>query len=387
MNSNGEIKIMAIYNWLNRTMVIERLSGVVVFTLVLAVVCLLLMNARTAKRVNFLFNVYLVVLCILAFFYIPGPDEDLWRIREYANSWIKLDFRTFFKSYVINSSNPSANLFIYFCSLPRIDGILPMACALIYYGNAFYIFKDLYNRHRYSAKSLAVALLFLMATGNFLQIISNVRTFAAMSIIARCIYDETMNGKPVIRNVFWYLVAGLTHAIVLVTCILRFIWLLLSRTPDVQKRIRNVLVAIVVFAMVYLFGKKYIDAAIYKAMGYLEEEVYSFAWSYLISGIVTFAVLVTCVGSHQKISAGLRDMRGYLLMVIAIACILAFEYSIFHRLTLFASLMVVPYMARRVDTAKKNNFVILVFLCSLAMLAVSVTRGNLSGYKFFLTSW
>lgn len=378
---------LSLYNWLNRTMVIERLAGVGTFTLVLIVACMLLMNARTSKRVNLIFNMYLVILCVLAFFYYPGTTADLLRLRAYGESWIKLEFGTFFKSYVATSSTPVSQLFIYFCSLTNVDGVLPMACALVYYGNAFYIFKDLYNRHNYSAKSLAIALLFLMSTGNFVLIISNVRTFAALAIVARCFYDETINGKPIIWNALWYLIAGLSHSIALVACALRFLWLLFAGTQSIYIKIRNILVVAAVFAAVYFLGQKYIDAAINKALGYLEEEVYSFGWSYLISGIVVFVALLTCIGRYQNITPELKDMRGYILTVVATACVFAFEYSIFHRLTLFSSLLMVPYLAKRIDTAKKNNFAILVCFCALAMLAVSVTRGDLSGYKFFLANW
>lgn len=377
---------MTLYNWLNNTMVIERITGVGVYTLALVVVCLLLINARTSRRVSFILNTYLIALCVMAFCYIPGPDEDLWRIRAYAASWLKQDFGTFFQYNVINSANPTANLFIYACSMTGIDGFLPMACALVYYGNALYIFKDLYNRQRYSARSLSIALFFLMATGNFLQIISNVRTFAAMSVVARCVYDETINNKPIIRNALWYCVAALTHSIVLVICVLRFFMLLFSRTQTIRKKIRNIFITMAIFVFVYALGRDYIDAAIYKAMKYLTGDAYSFAWSYWISGILTFVVVCTCFGRHQNISDGLKNMRGYVLLIIAIACIFSFEYSIFHRLTLFASLLVIPYLGKRIDSSKNTGFSIFVFICSLVMLAISVTRGNLSGYKFFLMS-
>jgi hypothetical protein len=226
-----------------------------------------------------------------------------------------------------------------------------------------------------------------MATGNYLVIISNVRTFTALAIIARCFYDEEMNGKPIVRNIGWYIIAGLIHAVALFACVLRFLVLLFARVNEDGKRIRNVFLAIFILVGAYFLGKDYIDAAIYKAMGYLEGEVYSYAWSYCISGIVAFVVFAACMGSHQNISAGLRNVRGYVFTVVVIACIFAFEYSIFHRLTLFTALLVIPYLAKRIDFEKKNDFSLLVFLCSLAMLALSVTRGDLSGYKFFLTSW
>ena len=378
---------MAIYNLLNNTMVVERVAGVGVYTLFLVGAYLLLMNANTAKRVNFVFNIYLIVLCVMAFFYVPGRNADLWRIWSNGKSWVKMDFYTFFTTNVVKSANPAANLFIYICSATGIDGVLPMTCALIYYGNAFYIFKNLYNRHQYSARSLALSLFFLMATGNFLVIISNVRTFTAMSILARCFYDEAMNGKSPSRHAVWYLIAALIHGVVLIACGLRFAWLMFARANNVQKKTRNVVIAIVTFGGAYLFGKDYIDAAMYKATGYLNGEVYSYIWSYFISGILAVVVFCTCIGSHQNTSIELRNIRGYTVIIMSIACIFAFEYSIFHRLSLFASLLVIPYLAKRIDSAKKKNFEIFVFLCSLAMLAISVTRGDLSGYKFFLTSW
>ena len=368
-------------------MLIERLLGVGLYTLLLAVVCLLLLNARTSKRVNFIFNMYLFALCVMAFFYIPGESADLLSIRNNANAWIKLDFATFWKTNVTQSYNPAANLFIYFCSLSGIEGFLPMACALIYYGNAFYMFKDLYNRHHYSTKSLALSLFFLMAAGNFVLIIANVRTFTAMSILTRCFYDETMNGKPIAKNILWYLIASLFHAIVLVTCVFRFAWLLFSTTENIWKRFRNIMFAIAVCLIFYLVGKRYFDAAINKAIGYLQNEVYSFVWSYWISGIIAFVVFLVCCGSYQNLTAEIKNIRGYTLMVTIVACIFVFEYSTFNRLTLFSSLMLVPCLAKKIDSKYTNNLAAIVFLCSLVMLGISVTRGNLSGYKFFLTSW
>ena len=332
----------------------------------------------------FILNFYLVILCIMAFFYIPAETADLFRLRKMSDAWAKLSLSSFLNSGLLKTSIPISRLIMYACGKTGIDGLMPMLSALIFYSNTFYILKDLFRNHDATPKGLAIGLLLLMSSDIFLEVISGIRCFTALSILARCFYMEVFNGKNVIKNVIWCVVAALMHNIALVLYVIRVIMLIFSR----EKVLLNILSVTAILSVMAIFGAEYIEAAAKKAFNYIYGDAYSYSWGYVINilNLIIIFVSLPCPQNHaSEINNPTgKKMRTLTLIFSLIATALCFEYSIFHRTITFATIMLIPLVVMNIEFGKRRNYQTFVKLASLLLLVTSCTRGNLCGYKFFL---
>lgn len=375
--------MVAFQQWLAQTMAIERLCGVGMYTLCLVFSYYLLRNAKTEKRVAFVLHLQLFFLCTMAFFYIPPETADLFRLRRISDSWASLGWENFLGEIFLHSPTPLSDLLLYLCGKSGCDGLLPLLAALVFYSNIFYMLKDLYRKHICSAESLAIGFLLLMASDAFVGIISGVRYFMAVSILVRCFYDEMCNGKAVIKNVPWCVMAALMHSFALVLYILRIVWLLFS-----QKRILlNISTVAVLLGAIFLWGHEYMMAAWEKAQGYIYGDEYAYSWGYLIN----FLLLIVTVGAvfysrgqlAAKYNLSWNQLRSFVLLLAAVAVVFCGEYSMFKRTTTFAVLLALPLVVMGGEEKPRGNYRVLMMAVSCLVLLLSGTRGNLCGYTFF----
>ena len=180
----------SIVDFLQSTMLIERLFGVGTYVLALGYFYNQIRCSKDFRKIEKYLNHYLIVLCTLAFFYVPGPSADLSRWRAMAEPWEKADLMWFLENRVLVSTVPAGYLLVFLCQKTGINGILPMICAAGFFGNVFHMIKFESKRENVNSDSVAVTLLFVMSTGVFLEVISGVRCMLALSIVIRCAYDE-----------------------------------------------------------------------------------------------------------------------------------------------------------------------------------------------------
>ena len=133
----------SIIDFIQSTMLIERLIGVCTYILTLGYFFNKIKKASSVKIINKNLNYYLITLCLLAFFYIPGESADLTRWREMSEVWSNFDFEWFWEHRIQTSSVPAGYLLVYLCQSTGINGILPMICAFGFFGNIFHILKIL----------------------------------------------------------------------------------------------------------------------------------------------------------------------------------------------------------------------------------------------------
>lgn len=378
---------MGLSLWLARTMVIERLFGVGTYFVLLVFMYVAVKNSRSKTALRLVLNIYVLLLCIMGFFYIPSKDADLTRWREYMEVWRKYSLREFYQQYLSRYSTPAAYLLMFLCAKTGVDGLLPLVCTWIFYGNVFYILKDLHMRHDYSPKSIATALFVFMALGSFADIITGIRCFTGLAILGRCFYDEIYNGKPILKNIVWEIIAALMHSMALILLCLRIIYLLLQKNNSLWRKLFNIgLVAAFIFLIIQ-YGLRFLRLATNKAWGYLtNDEAYSYGWEYLIGGIAGVIFLIVLLVQHgQPLERNERELRISNTSLLIMTLVLSFEYSIFHRMMGFLSIMMLPVIVGELDRRTvKRNFRQTLMLLSAVVLVIACARGNLSGYKFFL---
>ncbi len=379
----------SIIYYLQSTMLIERLFGVGLYCIVLGYFYNKVQHAKSRRGISKLLNQYLIILMIMAFFYIPGTSSDLYRWRLLSEPWKDMSFQLFWKSRVVKSSTPIGYLLIYLCQSTSINGLLPMICAFGFFSNVFHIIKSELNRNR-SNDSLAVILLFTMSTGVFLEVISGVRFMLSISIVLRFIYDEMYEGRGIIRSIPFYIISALIHNGSIPLIGLRIICLTFEKKQNVILTACNYFIAITLIVVSFRFGNDYLESTFAKADTYTSNNIYSYSWEYAIAFLV-FAVVLLCLISFRKKYPTVWRSEAislrYLIPLLVGEILFINTYSIFHRYITVCMIVSIPFILSYLnceEVSRKKNSRSFIVLMALLILILSCVRGNLCGYKFFL---
>ncbi len=397
--------------WLQRTMLIERLSGVLAYVIVIMCGYSRILHTADSKNLKRVFAGLCIALGVMGFLYVPGDAADLceWQ-KMYERYWASYSLTEFIKGPMLDSKTPISYLLIYICESTGIHGILPGIVAIVFFGFVFSVFRktaldctlktqpqdrgdSLFkasSRRTDTAFCLALTFLFFMSSGSFLEAISGVRCFTALAIIAWCIYGELVGEKTLIKNLFWYGVACLMHLAAIPVFVVRLLYLLVGQLGNKAPKVGNYITAVFISIAGLVFGSRFLMYAFDKGVSYLNNNFYTYTWEYIIGFIQLIIILVTLV-KYRKLKdeegmKKLRPMVQFNAFMCAIEICFCFEYTIFHRFILFSSIIILPVMYGVLQHHMQNknySYVNLVRVLSVVMLALACVRGNLCGYKFF----
>lgn len=379
----------SIVDFLQSTMLIERLCGVGTYALMLGYFFNKVKYARNLAMLNKYLNCYLFILCIMAFLYIPAESADLYRWRAMSEAWINMDLDYFIEKYVLTSSVPIAYLFIYLSQSTGIDGLLPMLCAFGFFGNIFHMIKCESKLENANADSVAVTLLFIMSTGVFLEVISGVRCMLAFSIVARCAYDEMRKKKNVLLHIPLYIIAILLHTAAIPLVGMRLACMFFEKKKNPILTVVNLFLGVISILMALHLGSDYIDAAFKKAEMYTSQDVYSYVWEYIIACIAVLLLFLVLYKFKSRYPNKYHEMKNswrYLLLILIYDVLFFSTYTIFQRFFTAGLICSVPIVMNFFNCENVNarwkmrKFVIFVLLI---IIVIACSRGNLSGYKFF----
>ena len=380
----------SIIYYFQSTMLIERLVGVGIYAITLGYFFNKIQHARSSQAITRYLNHYLIVLCIMAFFYIPGQAADLYRWRRLSEPWMNESLLQFLSHRFISSTTPIGILLIYLCQKTGINGLLPMVCAFGFFSNAFHIIKSESMRENRSPDSIAVYLLFSMSSGRFLEVISGVRCMLAFSIVFRFIYDEIYENRTMLRSVPFYGIAALIHTSAIPLIVIRLICSLFEKKRTVFNSLLNSAIAVGTFIVGIRIGGDYIDAMFTKANSYITSNSYSYRWEYIIV-ILSMSVVVATIWNLKKNNPkGFNEEKSIIrfLLILLIGEIATITtYSFFHRfaaVTIFLSAPVILTYLNVENENKRWKSRKRIVAISLIVLLLACVRGNLCGYKFFL---
>lgn len=378
------------FEWLDRTMLIERMFGAGIYSLLLGYMYIQIRGSNNRYSVKKHLKWYLLLLCVLAFFYIPTESADLFRWREISSNWSLMSFSDFFSKKVVSSHTPVAYLMIYLCQRTGVNGVLPAVCAFIFYSNAFHIFNSTLSKYKVSTRVLAVTLLFFMSSGRFLETISGVRSMVAFSIITRCIYDEIIEKKAMWKSIGPYLLACLLHTAATPLVAIRLFALLFEKKKTFTAKLAKIIFFVGLTGIAVFYGGNYIDASITKANNYISGPTYAYIWEYLIVGLqlmlIIYLLYVYYKFNYEK-RQPINDIARLLLLLSIIEVVLIGSYSIFHRFIAASTFLSIPLMAYVLENRVANKSTVLmgrIKVVSMFILLLACVRGNLCGFKFFL---
>lgn len=358
-------------------MLTERVMGVLSYCFVVFIGYMFIKRKRVALGLS----ICLVLLVVLAFFYIPSEDADLYRIRNMTANWGDYSLEDILRDKILKSSVPVAHFIYFIVAKIGVAGVLPAFAAFVFFGNAFHIFKHIAREKRYSSDAIAVTFLLFMSSGAFLEVISGIRCFMAISIIARFAYDEVTSKNLSLLYLPFYLIASLMHSAALM---LTIIWLTFtvfrSRKLSIIKLFINLITVLSVVTVSIILGFDYISSMIDKAELFLNNEVYSYIWEYIIGALQLIIYILILIKSRKKMHS---DFIGFSILMVIIVLCFCFEYNIFHRFIAAVSFFMIP-VSVHTDDGQSGIKLKDIFLWALIILFIACTRGNLCGFKFIL---
>lgn len=361
----------------------ERIISLLIFMSVTIFTYLVLLKTKL-KSQKYVLVFYIAILAFLAYSYKPLVTADLYRIQESLSTYYyNMNFDKLVK-VLQNSLTPVASLYYFIFSKFNNVQLLPAFTSIVFYGNIFYILYEYAKEKNLKNTVVANTFLFFMFTGQFLEVISGIRCLMGFSLIANCIFREYFKNKSLFKNIVIYVIASLLHPACLVLTAIRFMIYIFKEN---KRNFVFILFSIGITGAMIYYGLPYISHAFEYGKSYLNSNVYSYIWEYLIGIIILIFMLVNYLfyKSHNEDN---KNYSGLLCILIIGLFIFSFEYSIFHRFTIFLTMIGLPmiesnlaYMKKDIKVYGKYNF--LFCLTVLAIGFIVFTRGNLCGYKMF----
>lgn len=381
----------------------ERLVGLATYTIVLTIACNALCSSKISIKRCLIW--YAIALSVLAFFFVPQETSDLVRLWEIGHNWLAWPFPDVLADWQ-KIGYPLSNIYIYLVVRTGVDSLLPALTSFIFFMLVFSCIWDYAARRGASGRDVALALFVFMSTGIFASLIGGIRNYLAFSVLFWCIYRELVCEKNVFIHLPFYIGACLIHSSALVVTAIRFALFAFEGSRGSIERLFRILVSIGLFILAFRYGGSDIERLLYKSQSYSINDVYTDVWGYAIYSIsLVISILTVRQVSVMREMIGCEVDRGEIMLrrylfvfVILSVCSIPLSYTFFVRLSVFGSLLTLPlvlhclsvtgskpagHCSRRIEM-QTRNYRTLILLVSAAAFALSATRGDLSGYKFFV---
>ena len=371
---------------------LERFLGVFTYTAILLLVCFLIIK-MPKKKIGKILLFYTVALSVMGFLYVPASGADLYRIIPVMHIYKEWDFEGILHHF-FDTTTPMAMLYYSIIGKFNIDGLLPAITAFITYSNVFYIFKDSIKRKEdVSKKNIVLALFFVMSTGFFIETISNIRTILAFSIIIRCVYNEIVNKKSIIRYIPLYIVASLIHSSAIVITIIRIIfYIFIEKREDKYLFIKKIIFVLSIVVIYFYFGDFFVTKMFEKATKYFTtEDGYFLIWDCIKTFILLFEIIILTryykkyiKKNNKEFEVSINNLVNFSILMTLIILLVNFqEFNTFFRFTYFNIMINIPIIINILAIKEDKKLEFIIFILSLASLGIAVTRGTLSSLKFF----
>lgn len=378
--------------------IFERLIGVGIYAWLLLVIVLLIYYTNISVRQ--LLAMYVVALCLLAYFYVPYNTADLHRIYATMKSFSSLSFSAFWKTYGVTSSEPLARILYWGIGKTGIYGLLPALNTLICYSCFFYVLKRSAQLIKASRQSIAIALLMFMSIGHFMSVISNIRTMLVIAVIACCMFRESAEKKFSVFHLVLYASTIFIHNIALLLLALRLLCLLIDKHISLYKRTLTLVFAVVGIVIAFQFAPGTIWNDIVKTVENYTTGGYSYTWEYIIGMLIVVAALYIGITDHNACKSGLtvqenrlNEFKSYFWFSMLLAGASFPIFSLFYRLVSgVVSVFSIPFVIEVLEIQTSGyrqrgkqlspRSAVLVF--SILLLLLSCSRGSLCSYKFFV---
>lgn len=364
---------------------IERLVSVGTFFFLLMTVLWGLV--KTKWSIPAILYTYTGVLAVMGFFYKPYTTSDLYRIYEQLDIYAQYDFFKFLKINALASTTPVSRILYWAMGKIGIHELLPAFAAAVTYFCIFYVVIKTAEMYEAGRVDVALTVLFLMSTGAYMMVISNIRTMMAVSLVCLCFFRESIENKNNKWHILLYLLAAGLHNMGLLVLLIR-LSLYISKLKLSRKRW---LLAgggiMMLLLLMWVIVPEVMNRFILKVKDYFFGETYSYIWEYISGGIVMvleYWILYLGRGFSDTLARRWKDTRNFLLICLLVACGFAWVFTFYIRFsTLVAPILAAPLLlialGKGTDQRRKA-----VFAASMLALFLACARGQLCSYKFFV---
>ena len=383
--------------------ILERLTGVGVYSLLLFLFCFSLVD-KDYKKIRVRLFFYTVALSVLAYFYIPYETADLFRINEFIVIFKKYTFIEIWEKQVLVSELGFSTLLYWIIAKIGIIPLLPASVTFVCYSCIFYVIRRTAEIKKLPGKIVATTLFFYMSIGTYMFVISGIRCMLGISLLIFCFFRESVEKKFNVLHIPIYVLACLFHPFAAVLVAARFIVPVLdSKATPTKKVIYFTLLTVGAIIVLRRFSG-FVEKIVEKAESYLSGDLYSYLWEYLIAALTCLIIFVV-LSKRQVLKAEtnlkLNVWIIYEIALFVVSLVLSFEFTIFHRMTTYIMpIIALPLMMTALqesDSRKSNrnkkaislshtpldlNSGVLILSAMILMLAC--VRGSLSSFKFFV---
>lgn len=366
---------------------IERLVGVGTFTIILLFVCFLISICKSNRGVRFVLFLYTIVLSIMGFFYVPYVTADLYRIYGFLDLFKTFDFNALWDRYQ-DSSSPIAYIYYWLVSKTGENRLLPAITAFVCFSCIFYIIGKTAKIYDISRKNTALSVFFIMSVGFYLGMISGIRSTLAICLIAYCFFRETVEKKFRIYHIFIYVFAALIHNFAVVIIIIRLTIPFFVRSTKPWKKVAYTVFLCILSIFIVRNVSELLGSVFEKAKEYITGNLYSYGWGYLINSIIIFTAIYFLKNLPKLINSengNLKQTKIFSIVLIIIALVFCFEYSIFARTSnVLLPIVSIPCLMVSLEKSKNLRVFNTVLILSMVIMILSFTRGSMCSYKFFV---
>lgn len=382
----------------------ERLIGVGLYSLVLVLFCFSLVG-KSGKKIKRRLFCYSIILSIMAYNFVPYETADLYRIYEYVEAFQKYSFSSFLENQVSKADLGVAGILYWLVGQIGIPQLLPTIVTFVCYSCIFYIICKTAEKNQISGKNVAIAVFFYMSLGTYIFVISGIRCMLGISLLSFCFYRESVEKKFNILHIPLYIIAAFIHSFSAVLIAARFLVSIFdTKTTPIRKIIYFVFLGAGIVLVFRNFGG-YISEIMEKADSYLNGNLYSYVWDYIIAFIALFVLLSIILKSKKVEKQSLLKLnvfRLYLTALLLVALCLCYEFSIFHRTVVYVlpiiSLPLLLTILQTNDNKQSSDtlccgraisdlpitFNSMIIVVSAVLLLLSCARGSLCSLKFFV---
>ena len=386
-------------------LLLERLFGVGLYSLLLVFVCIALVG-RSSKNIKRILFVYSILLSVMAYFYVPYETADLYRIYGYIESFQKYSFDAFIDLQMANSQLGLSNILYWLISRTGIPQLLPAIVSFICYNCIFYIIHKTSEKNDISGKNVAITLFFYMSLGTYIFVISGIRSMLGICLLAFCFFRESAQKKFNILHIPLYAIAVFIHLFSALLVAVRFVIPIFDTKTTVLRKIIYIIFLGAGSAFVFSYLRSLVSDIVDKAESYLSGNLYSYVWDYIIA-ILTCFVLLSIIIKRKKAelssSLKLNVSRTFIIICFIAALCFCYEFSIFHRTTVYLlpiiSIPMLMTLLQNTDNNTENQnaraprpslaempatYNLAIIAVSTLILLISCARGSLCSLKFFV---
>lgn len=377
----------------------ERICGEFIFIFLAFIVYVFIYNSKNYKKTKIILFTYVIVLSILSYLFRPFCVIDLTNLQGYLKPYYS---HLTWNQMVDNMLNtPDFARYFYFFLIAKTGdpNLLQTFVTTIVYSIIFYTIYDYSKLKNYDTKVVAKTVFLFMMFGQYIDLISGIRSTTAFALFYFCIYREFFQNKSILINIPLYLLSFGFHIAVVPAIGIRLLFLIFQKEQNFIKKLLNFLIFILIVAIGLKYGGYILEATSNKANIYLSTSVYTTVNGYIIS-LMNLIILIYLFFINNKFfneyKIKEKANNNYLKLIILYFLIVfafCFEYSIFHRYIILLSMLMLPlisnsfnYIVLKEEKCMKFVFSRIGFIYIILLFCMSLfsfTLGDMKLLQFF----